>query len=264
MTSHQLDPIRPATRSRSRAGVLRGLSLPAILMTALVAAACTSTLNVPAGTGLTSLQGAPETVAVAREILEPHAVALSEVQMLVATCVRRETIAATGAHRISDGPLFVRRAPATTLFRPSGTRRLQILENETTRLVLDASRRHATRWTYAVNPRAIAGVAAILVDVDFLAQAFVVESAGPFEEEPALQQVTFIPSPDAGLATVERLEIVFDPDEAVPVGLRVMGRDGAVVDYELNTPTLDPVWRNPEARFTLDVPPNFKISEQQG
>ncbi|MEM9381177.1 MAG: hypothetical protein AAGB93_14590 [Planctomycetota bacterium] len=259
MTSLRHAPSRPTRRARLRARVLLSTLLGAFLLPA-----CTSTPKEPEPGGLETLRGDAETVALARDILEPHAAALADVQMLVTTCLRRETIATTGAQRVSDGPLFVRRAPATTLFRPAGARLLQILEDETTRVVLDVSRKHATRFTYESNPRAIAGVAAILVDVDFLARAFVVESAGPFEEGPDLRQVTFVPVSESGLATLERLEIVFDPNQAAPVGLRVVSRDGAVVDYELSTPTLDPVWRNPESRFRLDIPPNFKVSEMQG
>lgn len=248
----------------------------ALVAVALLLAACASTGSATgSATGSSGgsskqgeqpaeLQGDPDTVAVANEILLPRAAALADVNHVSATCFRVENVAMTGAKLTSGGPLSLRRNPPSMLFRPSGTRNLQILETPTTRLVIDASRRHATRWTYERNTRCIAGVAALMLDVEFLANNFTVAAAGPFEDKEKLTQVTLVPMPSVGLTAIKRLELVFADGQDFPLGLRVIDNAGGFIDYEIQRPNMNPTWRDPSVHFKLVVPPGFKIAEREG
>ncbi len=236
----------------------------ALVGVALLLAACSSTGNSQQDEQPAELRGDPEIVAVANEILLPRAAALADVDYVSATCFRQENVAVTGAKHVSGGPLSLRRNPPSMLFRPSGTRNLQILEDPTTRLVIDASRRHATRWTYERNTRCIAGVAALMLDVEFLASNFTVASAGPFEDKEKLTQITFVPTPSVGLTAIKRLELVFADGQDFPLGLRVVDNDDGFIDYEIQRPNLNPTWRDPGVHFKLVVPSNFKTAEREG
>jgi len=236
----------------------------ALVGVALLLAACSSTGNSQQDEQPAELQGDPKIVAVANEILLPRAAALADVNHVSATCYRQENVAVTGAKLTSGGPLSLRRDPPAMLFRPSGTRFLHILEGPTSRLVIDANRRHATRWTYERNTRCIAGVAALMLDVEFLASNFTVASAGPFEDKEKLTQITLVPTPSAGLNAIKQLKLVFADGQDFPLGLRVIDNDGGFIDYEIQRPNMNPTWRDPRAHFNLVVPPDFKIAERQG
>jgi len=244
------------TSRHSRAATLIGVTL--------LLASCSSTGASEPDAQPAELQGDPAIVAAANEILLPRAAALADVNHVSATCFRQENVAVTGAKLVSGGPLSLRRNPPAMLFRPSGTRHLQILEDPTSRLVIDADRRHATRWTYERNTRCIAGVAALMLDVEFLANNFTVTAAGPFEDKEKLTQITFVPTPSVGLTAIKRLELVFADGQDFPLGLRVIDNDDGYIDYEIQRPNMNPTWRDPKAQFNLVVPSDFKIAERKG
>ena len=82
----------------------------ALLASPLVSGGCASAdkLTEPVTFG-----GDPIVVAAALEIMGPRAEALADVKVLETLCVRQEIISSSGARFVSEGPLSVRRRPAT-------------------------------------------------------------------------------------------------------------------------------------------------------
>ena len=250
---------------------MRLLSLACSHLAAAVPASSLATLLLLgscAGTGAPTPEpvrfgGDPATVAAALEIMEPRAAALAEVQAVEALCLRQEIVSPQGPRFASKGPLNVRRRPATMLFRPGGARARQILETPTERLVVNVQRRHASRFLYAENGRAIVGVASILMDLDVLARALEIDAVGTAADDPRLRVVSMRPAPGVDLYGLRGLDLTFADGKDHPVRLRVTGEGEDVLEFELLRVGLDPFRRGIDSHFQLQVPPGFSVSESR-
>lgn len=238
-------------------------TVPLALVAAVCFSACASTEPSDPPLAATDLRGDPDVVTAAAEVLEPRVRELANVQYIEASCIREETVGASGRKFVSDGPLAVRRDPAALHFVANGPKMRDVVETETTRLVLEPRRKHATRFTYDRNGRGIVGVAAVLLDLDVLGRAFSVESVGPVEGYPRLTSVAFVPAAGMDLPGVDRLELIFIEGRAVPRGIRVISADGSLLQVDITRATLDPPSRNPDAHFPLEIPAGFTVDEQR-
>jgi len=243
--------------------ILRRIAAPTLLVVAsLPLGACSNVKEQRAPIQPVELRGDEAVVAQAVAILEPRARQMEAVRFLEATCVRQETVAGSDLRFVAEGPLMVRREPATIVFKPRGSSARQILETESERLVLDPKREHATRWTYDRNGRGVMGVAALMLDIDTLARGFFVESVGAVPGNLELTRVVFVPAPGLDLPGIERLEIIFDQIHSVPRGLRVVSPAGGILVYELLRTTVDPPWSNPDIHFKLAIPPSYSVANE--
>jgi len=247
------------TRAPLAAALAAALLAAALLATTLLGSGCAGPGTSDAGP--TALGGDPEAVAAALALMEPRAAAMADVQAMEALCLRLEIVSPEGPRFASKGPLNVRRRPATMLFRPGGARARQILETPTERLVVDVQRRHASRFRYAENGRAIVGVAALLMDLDVLARALEVRAVAPAEDDPRLTVVSMSPAPGVDLYGLRSLDLTFTEGKDHPTRLRVSGEGEDVLEFELLRVGLDPFRRGIDSHFLLDVPPGFSVSE---
>lgn len=237
--------------------------IQAMLPAALLATLLTSGGCAGAGqaTEPVTFGGDPTIVAAALEVMGPRSAALADVQILEALCLRQEIVSPEGPKFVSEGPLSVRRRPATLLFRPGGSRARQVLETPTERLVLNVKRQHATRWRYERNGRALVGVAALMLDLDALARSLVIRSVETSPEDPRLTVVAMEAAPGVEIIGLSSLELTFADGKNVPARLRVTGEGEDVLEFELLRVGYDPFHRNVAAHFRLEVPKGFTVAE---
>jgi len=240
--------------------LFRSLSSAALLAATLAAVGCASAgkASEPATFG-----GDPTTVAAALEIMAPRSEALADVKILEALCLRQEIVSPAGPKFVSEGPLSVRRRPATLLFRPSGSQARQVLETPTERLVLSSKRKHAARWRYERNGRALVGVAAMMLDLDVLAQSLDIRSVEASLEDPRLTIVAMVPATGVEIIGLTALELTFAEGKDVPARVRVTGEGQDVLEFEFLRVGRDPFHRNIEAHFRLEIPKGFTVAENR-
>ena len=230
----------------------------AILVTTLVTGGCASADRV---TEPVTFGGDPAIVAAALAVMGPRSEALAEVEVLETLCVRQEIISSSGAKHVSEGPLSVRRSPATLLYRPGGSRARQVLETPTERLVLTVNRKHASRWRYDRNGRAIVGVASLMLDLDSLARAMEITAVETSPEDPRQTNISMAPAPGVKIVGLQRLELTFADGRDVPVRVRLTGEGEDVLEFEILRAARDPFHRSIDAHFRLVVPEGFTLAE---
>jgi hypothetical protein len=226
------------------------------------AAACAA----PSGSGAAgpAWGGDPTAVAAAAPLLAAQAQALADVSTLEAACQRTERAGNGAARSVEEGRLVARRAPPCVVMTVTTPKPRSVREDATTRLVLDPLARGATRWTFDSNARGLLAVAAFFLDLDTLARTFdiVAVTAEPVAGEGATRVVM---APRQGAtAPAERLELVLVPGQAVPLVVTVVGRSGDQLEYRIRRPTLEPRWRDPQARFRVEVSAGFQLQELKG
>lgn len=251
-------PIVPMLELRHATARLRSLASATLLATTAALGGCAGTAQVAEPV---TFGGDPAIVAAALEVMGPRSQALAEVQVLEALCLRQEIVSASGPKFVSEGPLSVRRSPATLLFRPGGSRARQVLETPKERLVVSVQRRHASRWRYESNGRALVGVASLMLDLDTLARFLEVRSVETSPEDPRLTIVAMEPSPGVEILGLRRLELTFADGKDVPARLRVLGSGEDVLEFEIIRVGKDPFHRNVDAHFRLEVPAGFTVAE---
>lgn len=249
----------PAPRRR-RAGAVPFTRVVLMVSTWILVAACASR----SGSGAAfQWGGEPAAVAAAGPLLAEHAAGLEDVGMLEAVCQRAD-LAADGATRgVDEGRLFARRdAPCVVLRVTAPTPRV-VREDAKTRLVVEPLTRKATRWVHATNRRGVLAVAAIFLDLTVLAREFDVAAVASAPTI-APEATRIVLTPRAGAtprAIVERLELVLVPGQSVPTLVTVVGAGGDQVEYRIQRPNLDPPWRDPAARFAVEVPDGYALEE---
>lgn len=234
-----------------------------VLWLCFLACSCASTgggsVN---GQASEELQGS-ELLAAANEMLAPRARELDGVSYLDAICVRTETVPGRGGPFVDSGSLMIRRDPPCAVLQVRGRTPRRILEDSTMRLVLEANYRRATRWTYDHNARGPLAVAALFVDIGGLTSVLRVAACERAPDDgPEAMRVELVPLREDG--TIQRLELVFVKDQAVPRRIVVLGAGGGVVEYDVRRPNIDPPWRDPAARFSTDVPSGYSLREYTG
>jgi len=208
--------------------------------------------------------GDPAVVAAIAPLLAARADVLKDVKALEASCQRTERAADGSTRAVDDGRLVARRAPPCLVLTVTSPKPRSVREDATTRLVLEPLVRGATRWTFASNSRGLLAVAALFLDLDALARTFDISSVTAVPAEYAGATRVVLTRRPGATAPVERMELVLVADQPVPRVVTVFGRGGEQLEYHFRRPTLDPVWRDPAARFRVDVPPDYKLQELAG
>jgi hypothetical protein len=211
-------------------------------------------------------RGDPAAVAAAGPLLAERAEELRGVRMLEAVCQRTDRAADGATRGVDDGRLFARRSTPCVVMNVTMPKPRVVREDSKTRLVLEPHSRGATRWTFASNSRGVLAVAAVFLDLAVLSKEFDITAvtAAPAVDARATR-VVLTPRPGADTPTlVERLELVLIPGQAVPRLVTVVGRGGDQVEYRIQRPALDPQWRDPEARFRVEVPADYALQELTG
>jgi hypothetical protein len=255
--------MEPTVRKPRRAMTLAlfGRPLQAALTLALGAACATTSGSGAAGP---AWGGDPAVVAAVAPLLAARAEALKDVDALEASCQRTERAADGSARAVDDGRLVARRAPPCVVLTVTTPKPRSVREDATTRLVLEPLARGATRWTFESNARGLLAVAALFLDLDALARTFDVSSVTAAPDEDAAATRVVLTLRQGATAPVERMELVLVSDQAVPRVVTVFAPGGDQLEYRIRRPTLDPVWRDPAARFRVEVPKDYALQELAG